>query len=295
MASDPAAAEQAARRLLRTAPSDPSVQLILASALRRRGDMAAARAILEPLAKAHARAALTWFELGVARSGCGDGPGAIHALRHAVSVKPEMPEAWEALGREYFRSGDGAAMDAAYAQQRKYALKDPRLRAAADAMLSRPNEAERMLRSHLAAAPQDGDARKMLGDLLIQRERLRRPKPSWPRCWRRRRALTARASLTPRPCSSSRRRAAAMTQMRLLLAKTPAGPVLSQPAGGRAQPGGRVCGGRKPVCRAGGGISAAAQALAQLRPCAEDHGPGDGRGQAYRRCLALAPAFRRRL
>ncbi len=94
LAADPASAEGIARQVLREAPADPSATLIVASALRRQGDHAGARRMLEPLAKAHPRAALTWYELGVARAGCGEDAGAIAALRHALSLKPDMPDAW---------------------------------------------------------------------------------------------------------------------------------------------------------------------------------------------------------
>ena len=77
LASDPAAAERGARSALAAAPSDPRPQLILASALRRRGDIAGALAILKPLAAAYPNAALTQYELGVAVAAAGDASAAI--------------------------------------------------------------------------------------------------------------------------------------------------------------------------------------------------------------------------
>jgi len=172
LAADPAAAEEAARQVLGEAPADPGALLVLASARRRRGDASGAREILEPLAKAHPRAAMTWYELGAVRAACGEDAGAITALRHALSLKPELADAWQALGELYFRSGDVAAMEAAQAQQRKYALTDPRLRAAADALAAnRLAEAEKLLRDHLSASPDDAEALKMLGDTLGRLER----------------------------------------------------------------------------------------------------------------------------
>jgi predicted Zn-dependent protease len=172
LAADPQAAEALARQILREAPGDPSAALIVASALRRRGAYGEARKLLEPLAKAHARAALTWFELGMARAGCGGDEGAIAALTHAVALNPEMPLAWEALGNAHFRRGEMAAMDAAFLKQLKYGLRDPGLRSAADALAqNRLDEAERLLGAHLRHKPDDVDALRILGDTLIKLER----------------------------------------------------------------------------------------------------------------------------
>lgn len=172
LAADPAQAEKAARALLAAAPADPSVKLILASALRRQGDAGAALTVLEPLAQAYPRAAMTHYELGLTRAALGDDGGAIAALTQAVSVKPQIPEAWEALGQAHFRRGDGAAMDAAFAQQLRHSLREPRLVAAAEAMAAaRAQDAERLLGDHLAARPDDADALKMLGDVLNGLER----------------------------------------------------------------------------------------------------------------------------
>lgn len=172
LASDPSSAEQAARQLLVLAPADAAITLILASALRRQHRNAEALALLEPLARAHPRAVLTQFELGMARAGSGDDAGAIAALAHTLSLKPEMPEAWEALGHAHFRRGDSAAMDAAFANQLKYGLADPRLRAIADAMAAGAlDAAETMLREHLQARAGDADALRMLGEVLTRQER----------------------------------------------------------------------------------------------------------------------------
>jgi predicted Zn-dependent protease len=172
LAGDPSAAEQIARQVLKESPSDPSAALIVASALRRRGDIVGAGKLLEPLAKAHPRAALTWFELGMARAGAGEDEGAIAALSHALSLNQEMPQAWEALGNAHFRRGEVDAMDAAFLQQLKYGLRDPRLRQVADALAAnRPGDAEKLLRDHLRQSPGDADALRILGDTLIKLER----------------------------------------------------------------------------------------------------------------------------
>ena len=102
----------------------------------------------------------------------GDDAGAIAALRHALSIKPELADAWQALGEAYFRSGDVAAMEAAQAQQRKYALARPEAARRRHALAeNRPTDAEQMLRKHLQASPDDAEALKILGDTLAGLER----------------------------------------------------------------------------------------------------------------------------
>src|SRR4051794_12874785 len=98
LATDLAAAERQARAILAQVPGDPRAQLILGSALRRQGRAADARSIVEPLARAFPRAALTHYELGQALAALGDPAGAIAALRQAVSVQRDLPDAWAALG-----------------------------------------------------------------------------------------------------------------------------------------------------------------------------------------------------
>src|SRR5690349_8245912 len=79
-----AVAERQAREILAVAPNDPRAKLILGMALRRRGDAADAKAVLEPLARAQPGSAQTHHELGLALASLGDGEGAIASLRHAV-------------------------------------------------------------------------------------------------------------------------------------------------------------------------------------------------------------------
>ena len=167
LATDPALAEKRASAVLQARPGDPRAVLIVASARRRRGEHAAARALLEPLARAHPGAANTYYELGLARAGLGDSPGAIAALRHAVSLNRELPLAWRALGEVLFRTGDLAGGDAAFAEHLRASVQAPALKAAADVLAAdRAAEAEGLLRRHLAAAPEDGPALRMLGETL---------------------------------------------------------------------------------------------------------------------------------
>ncbi len=167
LAAAPERAEQRARAVLKLSPHDPRALLILASARRRLGDCPGARTLLEPLAKAHNGAARTHYELGLARAGSGDAKGGAAALRHAVSLNRDFPEAWRALGDQLFKAGDVQGADAAFAEHRRATLHDPRLKAVSDALAAEaPEQAEAMLRSHLARMPEDAAALQLLGETL---------------------------------------------------------------------------------------------------------------------------------
>ncbi|HEX3406316.1 MAG TPA: sulfotransferase [Caulobacteraceae bacterium] len=169
LATDPAAAEREARAALATAPRDPRAQLILASALRRRGDAAGALAILQPLATAHPNAALTQYELGAALAATGEAAAAITVLRRAVGLNREHPQAWQALGDALFRAGAANDAEAAYAQARRALVRDASLKPAAEALCDgRLGEVERLLRPRLAARPDDPPALELLAEAVLR-------------------------------------------------------------------------------------------------------------------------------
>jgi tetratricopeptide (TPR) repeat protein len=169
LASDAAAAERQARGVLIQAPADPRALLILGSALRRQGRFEAARSILEPLAGAHPQAALTQYELGVTLAALGDPAEGIAALRRAVAVRRDLPEAWKALGDLMFAAGDARAAEAAFREHVRASVRDPRLAPAADALFAGEAAlaAERLM-AHLNAWPADTAALQMLGQATAQ-------------------------------------------------------------------------------------------------------------------------------
>ena len=172
LATDPAGAEQRARAILAASPNDPRAALILASALRRRGDAAEALALLEPLGRAYPRAANTHYELGVARAAAGQGAGAVAALRCAVALNRELPLAWRALGGELFKAGDARGADAAYAEHQRASVQGADLKAAAEALgRNEPAAAEARLRKHLLERQADPVALQMLGEALGRLDR----------------------------------------------------------------------------------------------------------------------------
>ncbi len=172
LASDPAAAARRAEAILKIASADPRAALILASARRRLGDAAGARSVLEPLARAYPKAALTAYELGAALAALGETGLGIAALRRAVALKPDLAEAWRALGDQLFLTGDATGAEAAFAQHLRASVRDPALKGAADALFEgRLADAERLLRAHLATRPNDAVALHMLAEAFTRQNR----------------------------------------------------------------------------------------------------------------------------
>ncbi len=165
LAGNPQMAEAQAREILKVVPGEPRAALVAGTARRRLGDPVAARTILEPLARQQPRAASVHFELGQALAALGSTDAAIAALRHAAALKPDMPEAWRALGDQLTLLGDNAGADAAYARQIRASVNDPVLMEAALALCEDDlPRAERLLRAHLLAFPTDVAAIRMLAE-----------------------------------------------------------------------------------------------------------------------------------
>jgi len=172
LASEPALAERQAREILKRAPADPRAGLILGSARRRLGDPTAARAVLEPLARAYPRAANTQYELGMTLAALGEAPAAIDALRRATGVNRELAEAWRALGDLLFAAGDVAGAESAFAEHTRASVTNPALKPAAEAVFAgRLAEAEQLLRAHVTRHAADATAIRMLGEVFIAQGR----------------------------------------------------------------------------------------------------------------------------
>lgn len=168
LGSDARAAERLAAELHRQQPADPRVRLILGSARRRLGDLAGARALIEPLAKAHPKAALTQYEYGRILAAEGRPGEAAEALRRAVAANPGLAEAWRALGDCLFALGDNRAADGAFAQQALAAVQDPALRPALAArQAGDAARAEALVRQVLARQSAHPEALALMADLHL--------------------------------------------------------------------------------------------------------------------------------
>jgi tetratricopeptide (TPR) repeat protein len=106
---------------------------------------------------------------GLALGHLGQGDDAILALRRAVHFKPELPDAWRALGDHYTALEMREAADEAFAQHLRYSTHDPKLMGAALALAeNRIPDAELQLREHLKRHPTDVLAIRMLAEVAAR-------------------------------------------------------------------------------------------------------------------------------
>lgn len=165
---DPEAAEARARDILRENPDEPDALLMLAGALRMKGSLSTARAILESLAQTRPNFAPIQYELGLVLGGVGENVEATAALSRAVSLDPGHADAWYALGDQLVRMRSDRA-EAAYAEYFNLTVGDPRLREAFAAF--RDNRLERagnLLRERLVADPRNVTALKLLAEIALR-------------------------------------------------------------------------------------------------------------------------------
>jgi tetratricopeptide (TPR) repeat protein len=166
---DPSMAAEQAAEILKVAPNHPMATLILGMARRRAGDAAGAVQVLQPLAAAQPNWAAAHYERGLALGDDGQPQAALAALQRCVALKPDMPDAWRAIGDHLIVSGDAAGADAAYARHIKASTRDPRLLIAASALIDgRIAEAEHLLRAHLKEHATDVVALRMLAEVAAR-------------------------------------------------------------------------------------------------------------------------------
>src|ERR1700676_5008572 len=166
---NPVLAAEQAGEILKAVPAHPLATLLLGVARRTSGDPAAALEVLDPLAAMHPQWALAHYELALALGGLGRSATAIAALQRAVTLKPDMADAWRALGDELTLAGDAAGADSAYAQNIRASTKDQRLLTAAAALCeNKIPQAEALLRAHLMKYPTDVPALRMLAEVAAR-------------------------------------------------------------------------------------------------------------------------------
>ena len=167
--SAPGLAVEQLNEILAVVGNHPAALRLLAVARLTQSDVQGALAILEPLARTQPQWAMVHLDLGLALGRCGRGQDAIEALRKAVALKPDLPQAWRALGDHLMAAGEQDAADAAYANHVRYSTHDPRLLGAALALAeNRIPEAEGLLREHLRQAPTDVAAIRMFAEVAAR-------------------------------------------------------------------------------------------------------------------------------
>ena len=167
--SRPALALEQAHEILKNVPGHPIATLVVGMAQRLMGDIPAALATLEPLARTQPTAGAVHYEYGLVLGAAGRGEDAVRALRRAVELNPAVPGAWRSLADHLSAIGDTAGADAAYARHIKSATRDPRLLRPAAALVENDiPTAESLLRAHLRQYPSDVAALRMLAEVAAR-------------------------------------------------------------------------------------------------------------------------------
>ena len=166
LASNPALAAEQAGEILRVAPNQPVAMLLLAVALRTTGEIATALTTLERLVARQPNWAAAHYEWGVALGDARRHEEALVALRRAVALKPDLPDAWREIAAQLTFLGDKEGAESAYARHLQVSNRDPRLMAAAHALCENQiPQAELLLREHLKKDPTDVAAIRMFAEV----------------------------------------------------------------------------------------------------------------------------------
>ncbi len=173
LATDPAMAAEQAAEILKVVPNQPQAMLLLGVARRKSGDAGGASEVLESLAAKQPNWAVAHYELGLALGADRKGESAVKALQRTVELKPDMGDAWRALGDHRTAIGDAQGADEAYARHIRYSTQNPRLMEAAVALVeNRVAVAEALLRDYLKQFPTDVAAIRMLAEVAARLGRL---------------------------------------------------------------------------------------------------------------------------
>ena len=166
LSSDPLLAAEQASEILKVVPGHPMARLLWCAATRAAGDPSAALQTLGPLVAGHPNWALAHYQEGLTLAALDRRTDALAALRRAVALSPEMPDAWREIGDLLTLQGDREEADQAYSRHIKASTKDPRLMGAAHALgENKLAQAERSLREHLKKHPTDVAAIRMLAEV----------------------------------------------------------------------------------------------------------------------------------
>jgi tetratricopeptide (TPR) repeat protein len=165
----PAMAERQANEILVVVPDHPEAVLLLGLAQRLGGRPVESRTTLEKLLAGHQIWADAHYQLGCTLATLGLGEEATREFRRATDLKPQMSDAWRALGDLATAAGDSEAADRHYAQQIKTSVSNPALVEAAAALLdNRLAIAERALKNFLKHFPTDVTAIRMLAEVAAR-------------------------------------------------------------------------------------------------------------------------------
>jgi len=218
----PGLAAEQAREILNIVPGLPQARLILGAAMRRSGDPVAAREILEPLAAEQPRVVPVHLELAIARAESGELAAAVDSLRRALALNPESADAWRLLADYLDAQGNAPAADEARGRYLKAATQDPRLLAAAAALVENDlPKADARLRAHLTAYPTDVAALRMQAEVAGRLRRYADAEALLAECLRLAPGFDAARHNYAVVLNRAAKPAAALPHIELLLAREP--------------------------------------------------------------------------
>jgi tetratricopeptide (TPR) repeat protein len=229
---------------------------------------------------------------GLALGRLGEGDAAIEALRRAVHLKPELPDAWRALADHYSALEMREAADEAFAQHFRHSTRDPKLMIPALALSeNRIPDAERLLREHLRHYPTDVAAIRMLAEVAARIGRIADSEVLLARCLELAPGFTVARQNYAMMLHRANKPEAALREAQTLLAEDPTNPGL-----------------RNLKAAIFGRIGEFEKSIAQYRAVLADYprqpriwmslghalktaGQNAASIDAYRRCIELTPRF----
>jgi len=181
--SDPPAAESLAREILRDAPDHPDANMLLGAALRVKGDLVGAQAVLEPLAGAQTKSWIVQFEWAQLLLQSGLTRKAASPLSLALALRPGFTQGWRLLYEQLTYTGEPAEAQDAYARMVRSTLSRSNLIKAADALIAgRLDSAQIELEGILQRTPNDGQALHLLAEASSRLGRLNQAEKLLTQC-----------------------------------------------------------------------------------------------------------------
>lgn len=157
-----------AEEILEAVPGHPVAQLLLGIARRKSGAAADAIQILTALSERQPQWAVVQFELGLAFGAERQGEQAVAALRRAVTLEPELTDAWRTLAHHLTAAGM-SKVPIAHMRSTFVIPRATRLLEAGSALVeNRIPVAEALLREHLKQHPTDVAAIRMFAEVAAR-------------------------------------------------------------------------------------------------------------------------------
>jgi tetratricopeptide (TPR) repeat protein len=172
--SDPDEAERLIGKALSGEGDDPEAPVQLAAAIRRKGGLETAVALLEHLAAAQPRAWAIQGKIGRTLFALGKSREAARMFDRALELNPDWAEGWRLRGDIHRLARDVDPARAADNQVLRLLSSEPDVRAAAEAMVRGELEAaEQALIAALRASPHSLPTAHLLGQVIWRRLRIR--------------------------------------------------------------------------------------------------------------------------